>query len=77
MQTSNTNTRQYILVQILPTLDRMTDKEAKISSSLSGESVRVIAESVGVTSLPEEAAIHLAEDATYRLKQTLQVTWLL
>jgi transcription initiation factor TFIID subunit 6 len=54
----------------------MADKEKKdlkVTSNLPLESVRVIAESVGVGGLRDEAATALAEDVTYRLKQVLQV----
>jgi hypothetical protein len=37
------------------------------------ESVKVIAESIGLAGLSDEAARELAEDATYRLKTLLQV----
>lgn len=47
-------------------------KEQKIGSHLSGESVRVISESIGIVGLPDDAAGHLAEDCTYRLKQLIQ-----
>ena len=57
---------------------RMADKdkrESKVTSHLPMESSRVIAESVGVGGIPDEAATLLAEDATYRLKQMVQVGW--
>ena len=47
-------------------------REPKITSNLTGESVKVIAESVGIAGLPDEAAQHLAEEATFRLKQLVQ-----
>ncbi|XP_021372126.1 transcription initiation factor TFIID subunit 6-like [Mizuhopecten yessoensis] len=47
-------------------------KEQKISSHLSSESIRVISESVGFGGIPDEAAVHLAEDTTYRIKLLLQ-----
>lgn len=47
-------------------------KEQKISSHLGPDSIRVIAESVGFGGLPDEAASHLAEDTTYRIKLLLQ-----
>ncbi|XP_033759737.1 transcription initiation factor TFIID subunit 6-like [Pecten maximus] len=47
-------------------------KEQKISSHLSSESIRVIAESVSYGGIPDEAAVHLAEDTTYRIKLLLQ-----
>lgn len=44
-------------------------------TSLSLESVKVIAESVGVGNLPDEAAKQLADDVSYRLKQIVQVSF--
>lgn len=48
-------------------------KEQKVGGSLSLEGVRVIAESAGVNSLPDDAASFLAEDCSYRLKTIIQV----
>jgi transcription initiation factor TFIID subunit 6 len=42
---------------------------------LSLESVKVIAGSVGVVNLPDEAAKQLADDVSYRLKQIVQVSF--
>lgn len=44
-------------------------------TSLSLESIKVIAESVGVGNLPDEAAKQLADDVSYRLKQIVQVSF--
>lgn len=55
------------------TMAEKEKKEAKVTSHLQPESLKVIAESVGVASLPDEAASLLADDATYRLKLILQV----
>ena len=49
-------------------------KEVKITSALPSESVKVIAESVSFGGLPDEAAIALASDTSYRLKQMVQVS---
>lgn len=49
-------------------------KEPKITSHVPPESVKVVAESVGIASLPDQAASAMAEDATYRLKQVIQVS---
>ena len=49
------------------------DKDQKLQSHVSGESVKVISEAVGITGLPEPAANYLAEDCTYRLKMMVQV----
>ncbi|XP_052215321.1 transcription initiation factor TFIID subunit 6-like [Dreissena polymorpha] len=50
----------------------MAEKESKTSSTLTTESVKVIAESTGIGGLPDKAATYLAEDCTYRLKQVVQ-----
>ncbi|XP_071084955.1 transcription initiation factor TFIID subunit 6-like [Haliotis cracherodii] len=47
-------------------------KEGKVSSHLTVESMKTIAESVGVSGLADEAASQLAEDCTYRMKQIIQ-----
>ena len=49
------------------------EKEGKLNGHLTGESVRMVAESVGISGLPDTAASYLAEDCTYRLKQIVQV----
>ena len=48
-------------------------KDQKVGSNLSQESIRVIAESVGIANLPDEAASYLSEQMTYYLKATVQV----
>lgn len=53
----------------------MVDKEHKdhkISNHLTSESVKVIAESVGIVGLPDDGAQYLAADCTYRVKQLVQ-----
>ncbi|KAJ0181270.1 hypothetical protein K1T71_003355 [Dendrolimus kikuchii] len=50
----------------------MGDSEYAYGTSLSVDSMKVIAESVGVASLADEAAKELADDVTYRLKTILQ-----
>lgn len=42
-------------------------------TTLSQESIKVIAETIGVPNLPDEAAKELAEDVSYRLKIIIQV----
>lgn len=54
----------------------MADKEkkdVKITSHLSTESVKVIAETVGIAGLVDDAAAHIADDVTFRLKMMVQV----
>ncbi|KAG8222754.1 hypothetical protein J437_LFUL008152, partial [Ladona fulva] len=43
-----------------------------IGTNLSLESMKVIAESIGIANLPDEAAKELADDVSYRLKQVIQ-----
>ncbi|GFR62456.1 transcription initiation factor TFIID subunit 6 [Elysia marginata] len=49
-----------------------SDKESRVASVLPSESVKVIAESVGVSGLADEASSFLAEDISYRLKLIIQ-----
>lgn len=51
-----------------------SEKESRIGSVLPSESIKVIAESIGVSGLPDEAASFLAEDISYRLKLIVQVS---
>lgn len=41
-------------------------------TSFSIESVKVIAESIGIGNLPDEAAKELADDVSYRIKHIIQ-----
>ncbi|XP_011301175.1 transcription initiation factor TFIID subunit 6-like [Fopius arisanus] len=50
----------------------MSENESVYGTTLSQESMKVIAESIGVGNLPDEAAKDLAEDASYRLKEIIQ-----
>ncbi|XP_053671997.1 transcription initiation factor TFIID subunit 6 [Anopheles nili] len=51
----------------------MGDREKTMyGSTLSLESMKVIAESIGVGSLPDDAAKELADDVSYKLKQIVQ-----
>lgn len=51
---------------------KMAEKDGKLNGQLTAESVKVVAESVGISGLPDTAATYLAEDCTYRLKQIVQ-----
>ncbi|XP_037300340.1 transcription initiation factor TFIID subunit 6 isoform X3 [Manduca sexta] len=51
---------------------KMGDSEFAYGSSLSMDSMKVIAESVGIASLGDDAAKELADDVTYRLKIIVQ-----
>ena len=53
-----------------------SDKESRVASVLPAESIKVIAESVGVSGLADEASSFLAEDISYRLKLIIQVYFL-
>jgi transcription initiation factor TFIID subunit 6 len=53
----------------------MSEADMLYGTSLSLESIKVIAESVGVGNLPDEAAKQLADDVSYRLKQIVQVSF--
>ncbi|KAM0728043.1 Transcription initiation factor TFIID subunit 6 [Formica fusca] len=50
----------------------MSESESIYGTTLSQESVKVIAESIGVGNFPDEAAKDLAEDVSYRLKEIIQ-----
>ncbi|XP_069687413.1 transcription initiation factor TFIID subunit 6 isoform X1 [Periplaneta americana] len=50
----------------------MSEADMIYGTSLSLESIKVIAESIGVGNLPDEAAKQLADDVSYRLKQIVQ-----
>lgn len=49
--------------------------EGKVSSTLGADSMKVIAESIGIAGLPDDAASQLAEDVSYRLKLLIQVSF--
>ena len=51
----------------------MSENESVYGTTLSQESMKVIAESIGVGNLPDEAAKDLAEDVSYKLKEIIQV----
>lgn len=50
----------------------MADPEMLYGTTLSVESMKVIAESIGVGSLPDDAAKELADDISFKLKQIVQ-----
>ncbi|XP_015109441.1 transcription initiation factor TFIID subunit 6 isoform X2 [Diachasma alloeum] len=50
----------------------MSENDSVYGTTLSQESMKVIAESIGVGNLPDEAAKDLAEDVSYRLKEIIQ-----
>lgn len=51
---------------------KMSEGDLLYGTNLSIESMKVIAESIGVGNLPDEAAKELADDISYRLKIILQ-----
>lgn len=51
---------------------KMNESESVYGTTLSQESIKVIAESIGVGNFPDEAAKDLAEDVSYRLKEIIQ-----
>lgn len=51
----------------------MSENESMYGTTLSQESIKVIAESIGVGNFPDEAAKDLAEEVSYRLKEIIQV----
>ena len=54
----------------------MSEGDILYGTSLPMESVKVIAESVGVANLPDETAKQLADEVSYRLKQIIQVSFI-
>lgn len=50
----------------------MSDPDSAYGSSFTLDSMKVIAESVGIGSLGDDAAKELADDVTYRLKVIVQ-----
>lgn len=50
----------------------MGDPDMLYGTTLSVESMKVIAESIGVGALPDDAAKELADDVSYKLKQIVQ-----
>ncbi|GAB0088830.1 Transcription initiation factor TFIID subunit 6 [Sergentomyia squamirostris] len=50
----------------------MTDPDMVYGTTLSVESIKVIAESIGVGALPDGAAKELADDISYKMKQIVQ-----
>lgn len=50
----------------------MSDSEFVYGSSLSLDSMKVIAESMGIAALGDDAAKELADDVTFRLKVIVQ-----
>lgn len=50
----------------------MSEADLLYGTTLSVESMKVIAESIGIGNLPDEAAKELADDVSYRLKVIVQ-----
>lgn len=51
----------------------MAEGENLYGTSLSVESMKVIAESIGISNLPDDAAKELSDDISYKLKVVIQV----
>ena len=49
--------------------------EETCPAMVSGDSIKVIGESIGISSISDEVAKELAEDVTYKLKIILQVSF--
>lgn len=52
------------------------DDRTEVEGQLTAESIKLISESVGISSLNDEALNLLIDDGTYRLKQLTQVSWI-
>lgn len=52
----------------------MAEGENHYGTSLSVESMKVIAESIGISNLPDDAAKELSDDISYKLKVVIQVS---
>lgn len=52
----------------------MNESESMYGTTISQESIKVIAEGIGVGNFPDEAAKDIAEDVSYRLKEIIQVS---
>lgn len=51
----------------------MGDSDTLHSTAIPLESIKVISESIGISTLSDEAAKELADDISYRLKLVIQV----
>jgi len=54
----------------------MEDSKRDVEGAVSGETVKVMAESIGITNANEEACKHLAEDVTFRRVTLNNLSWL-
>lgn len=54
----------------------MGELEVNYGSTLPTESLKVIAESVGIANLSDDGAKEISDSATYRLKLVLQVNYI-
>lgn len=50
----------------------MAESENLYGTSLSVESMKVVAESIGIGNLPDDAAKELSDDISYKLKMIIQ-----
>lgn len=53
-------------------MSKMSEADLLYGTAISLESMKVIAESIGIANLPDDAAKELADDVSYRLKLIVQ-----
>lgn len=51
----------------------MSDADSLYHTSFSVESMKVVAESIGINNLPDDAAKELSDDVSFKLKMIIQV----
>ena len=51
----------------------MADTDTLFQTSFSIESMKVVAESIGINNLPDDAAKELSDDVSFKLKMIIQV----
>lgn len=51
----------------------MAEPDNIYGTNLSVESMKVVAESIGISNLPDDAAKELSDDISYKLKMIIQV----
>lgn len=54
--------------------DRRHQTEEKTYAVFSADSIKMMADSVGLSSIPHDAAVALGEDASYRMRQVIMVS---
>lgn len=51
----------------------MSDTDSLYHTAFSVESMKVVAESIGINNLPDDAAKELSDDVSFKLKMIIQV----